>query len=399
MPRSVFCILVLTFLLQCTENSQLQDMWWQSDGPWEMIGGWGVNQSWGTQVDRIRKMDIYQGRACAAMGSYTVISAEVWCFDGSAWEQIGGRGIKGSWNAGQYRGALTLVSRGTYLYVGLGDHLGDANVWQFNGNTWEHIGGNGIKSSWPAGQHDEVWSMTIYNNELYVGINSEEIGHNEALIYKYNENADTWTYLTGRNSENSGWSSSAGYFSPYKLYSDGNYLYVGMAGRSNNSADVWRYDGNNFLLIGGHGINSSWNVIDAKFVYDLIKFNGKLIASVTGDPQPIWQFDGTTWSALGDVPGEFVTNSTLNTLFVYNNQLYVTAGGGPASGSVWVLENNTTWKMLGGYGLDGSVWNKTPHLDQPSAMQWMYSFVEFQGKMLIGLASEPPGGGQVWRLK
>src|SRR6185369_207126 len=66
---------------------------------------------------------------------------------GTTWTQQAGNDIKGSWDLNGKFAVNAQVSVGTDVYAGLGNAVGDAEVWKWDGSTWTQVGGDGKNSS------------------------------------------------------------------------------------------------------------------------------------------------------------------------------------------------------------------------------------------------------------
>ena len=366
---------------------------------WRLVGGAGVNNSWDAGAvffEEVRVLQVYQGRLYAGLVNPSKIQGEVWEYDGGSWRQIGGNGVMGSWPTGTVMSVDSLAADERYLYAGTGLHLGMAQVWRFDGRQWQQIGGNGLNGSW-GNDLDSVWHLSFHGGDLFAGLLGEDSGDQRALLYRYK--GSQWELMTGDNGERGGWAKNTGYIMAYVSASDGTSLFVGLAGRGDGSADVWRFDGSTFQQIGGDGLNGSWSNPDIRFVEDAIISNGELYVSLQGSQtagimdHPIWKWDGSGWSAVGELPLEWEASTIFNKLLVFRGALYVAIGGAGGSATVWRLDG-TVWKKVGGHGLDGSSWNIGA---SASGTQWIYTLVEYADRMYAGLASaESSGAAQVW---
>jgi hypothetical protein len=366
---------------------------------WTKAGGNGHNGSWGATAEafeEVRVLQAYQGRLCAGLVNTSELRGEVWCYDGAAWQQIAGDAILGSWPRGSVMSVDSLAADARYLYAGTGLHLGMARVWRFDGAHWEQIGGDGVLGSWGSDM-DSVWHLGFHQGRLWAGLVGEDSGEQRALLYRFDGTA--WELMTGDAGERGGWARNSGYIMAYVTASDDNRLFVGLAGRAAGSGEVWEFDGASFRQIGGDGLNGSWSNPEIRFVEDLLVRNGTLYAALQGsssagvmDP-PVWQWDGVRWSAVGDIPEEWLGDSIFNKLLDFRGELHVAAGGPGGSASVWKLAGGA-WKKVGGHGLDGSSWHVGPGI---GATQWIYTLADFSGRLYAGLASAETGGAaQVW---
>jgi hypothetical protein len=251
-------------------------------GRWTKTGGNGQNGSWGATQDafeEVRVLQVHQGRLCAGLVNTGETRGEVWCYDGAVWERIAGDATLGSWPRGSVMSVDSLAADARFLYAGTGLHLGMARVWRFDGARWEQIGGDGLLGSWGTDM-DSVWHLGFHQGALWAGLVGEDSGEQRALLYRFD--GTRWELMTGEAGERGGWARNSGYIMAYVTASDGNRLFVGLAGRAAGSGDVWEFDGSRFRQIGGDGLNGSWSNPDIRFVEDLLMRDGSLYASLQG---------------------------------------------------------------------------------------------------------------------
>lgn len=402
---------------------EIQD---NSNPTWAKRLGNGMAGSWDNSMTDVLSMvddgtDIYIGT-----GGSATSDAEVWKYDGTVWSKIGGDGVNNSWTEGKHTGIRTMLVFQGNLIVGTGSSYQANEVWKCslanNCATWEKIGskGNGISLNYTY----SIESMAVYNNELYIGTSGSI---NSANIYKYN-GGSSWTHVAG-NSVNSSWP-NAGYNILASMYSDGTYLYAGLAGVTND-AEVWRYNGTSWTKIGGDGINNSWNN-NYEGVRSIIGLGNKLYIGLgdQGNDADVYYWDGTTWTNTNIAKSaNYTTISSLTTdgtniyasrtglqnnkdytgnVLRYNGDSWVVIGGGnPAPGSweyalrvpkilwannslyaslfdpatmnyavIWKL-NGSSWSKIGGTGINQS-WYAT-------GAQYIRASTKHSGKLYFGL--------------
>lgn len=163
------------------------EVWTWNDTTCVKIGGDAVNSSWADTTFEIVASLAFDGtKLVAGLGSSTG-DGEVWSWDSGAfaWTKIGGDGVNSSWNT-NYEIVRSLYNDGTYLYAGLGNTAGDAEVWRWGGASWTKIGGDAVNSSWST-NYEEVYSMTGLNGKLYVGLGT---GTGDGEVWMWN--GSTW---------------------------------------------------------------------------------------------------------------------------------------------------------------------------------------------------------------
>jgi hypothetical protein len=311
----------------------------------DQAGSWSFNHS---SVDAATSYnsDIYVGTG------YIRGDAEVWKWNGSTWSKVGGDGVNSSWADQTYEKVYSMITNGTSLYVGLGDTVGDAEVWTCNVSTgctaWTKIAGDGIGIS---GGYQTIQSMNIFGGTLYIGTGTT-VGNGD--VYKYN-GGTSWTQVGG-DALNLSWAAST-YESVQSLTSDGIYLYAGI-GLTANDAEVWRYNGTSWVQIGGDSFNSSW-ASGFEGVYSLNSFGGNVYAGLGNNATDaqVWKWNGTTWVQIAGA-GVPSTWNTTNHTTVYSmandgTNLYASLGSGSAAAEVWKY-NGTSWTQIGGDSLNGS---------------------------------------------
>ncbi|MCW1907726.1 MAG: LamG domain-containing protein [Candidatus Saccharibacteria bacterium] len=358
-------------------------VWSYSASTWARIGGDNINFSWGSRgLSGVNVMTVSGDKLYAGTGIATAGTALVWEYDGSTWNLIGGQGVNSSWAAYTYETITTMISLGGNLYVGLGTTANDAEVWRWNGTTWTQIGGDSLNSGWTT-NYEEVTAMAIYNSQLVIGLGNSA---NDAEVWQWNGAA--WTKIGG-DSLNSGWTTNFERVAAMANYNG--QLYAGL-GSSAGDAEVWRWNGTSWARVGGDAVNSSWDAINYEHVDAMIVYNGRLYAGLgtsTGDAQ-VWEYNGTAWTKMG---GDDLNDSwtvalyeRVRTLVVYNGDLYAGLGNTAGDGEVWKY-NGTTWSVVAGDSLNSSWTN---------AIEEVLSFSPYKGKLYAGTGNSANADGMVW---
>lgn len=368
------------------------ELWVFNGSSWSRLGGNFLNSSWGVlnyaSIEAMASSGNYL--YAATRGSYSD-TGQVWRFDGSNWELIGGMGLNGGWPAYTYEGVYSLNIYKGELYAGLGLSTNDAEVWKWDGAAWTKIGGDGINSGWSGIQR--VSSMTVYNNDLYVGLYGTA---NNGQVYKWNGSA--WTYVGG-NTVSGGYNAwPAGYEGVTGLTVVNNKIYAGMAA-STGDADIWQLSGTTWTQIGGDDLNSSWASATYEDVDSMVAYNGDLYAglgSSTGDAE-VWKYNGSSWSKIGGDDSGGGTTWTdgqyeqVRSLVVYNGELYAGLANGLGDGEVWKY-NGSTWTKSAGGGANSS-W-------AAATVSYVPSMSIFKGKLYaaVGGLSGSNSNPQIWSL-
>lgn len=357
------------------------EVWRWNGTSWTQIGGDSLNSGWDNTIETVRTLRYLGGNLYAGLGD-TAGDADVWRWNGSVWTQIGGDGINSSWAAATYEQIGSFAWDGTNLYAGTGTSNGDGEVWRFNGTAWTKIGGDGAGSSWTTAQGDTVNTLMWDSGTLYAGVYDAA---GDGLYYSYN--GTTWTQLGG-GSVNKSWD-SYGLASVQVMQSQGGYLYAG-TGNTAGTALVYRFNGTSWTLIGGQGVNSSWNSFTYEQVLSMASFNNKLYVGLgtSANDAEVWQWDGSTWTQVG---GDSLNSSwganyeEVDSLAVNGGYLYAGLGASAADGEVWRY-NGTTWSKIGGDSINSGWTNYVERITSLSV---------YKGQLYAGLGSSA-GDAEVW---
>ncbi|MEK7594859.1 MAG: fibronectin type III domain-containing protein [Patescibacteria group bacterium] len=408
------------------------DVWRLTGTTWTQIGGDALNSGWAAAtIEQIMAM-YYQGGTLYAATGTTAGDGNVWSWNGTAWTKIGGDTVNSSWAAATYEGAYSLTGDGTNIYTGLGTTAGDNEVWRWGGATWTKIGGDALNSSFTS-THIAVQSMVYGNSTLYTGITATA---NNAEVWTYS--GSTWTRIGG-GYINSSW----GFFNLQNVETmtvSGEYMYAGTGNTVAGNAQIWRFDGSNWVIVGGQGISGSWAANAYENVLSMVSYGGNLYVGLgtTANDAEVWRYNGTSWTQVGGDSlnsswgagyeevsslstyggnlyagiansandaevwryngtawtkiGGDSTNSGWTTNYervssmgVYNGQLYAGLGVTAGDAEVWTW-NGTAWSKVGGDGV-GSSWNTN--------YEQVESMLPFNGKLYAGLGNST-GDAEVW---
>ena len=75
------------------------------------------------------------------------------------------------------------------MYVGTENNSDYAEVWEYNGSAWEQVAADGFV---PDSKNTSVLSMAVYADELYAGTHNATLG---AQVWKYN-GTPPWSDVT-----------------------------------------------------------------------------------------------------------------------------------------------------------------------------------------------------------
>ena len=372
-----------------TNNSSGNGEVWRLNGTaWTRIGGAYVNKSWGYfGTENVTSMTQYNGKLYASLGNNSPGDAVIWEYDGSTWQVVGGQGISGSWTVNTIETVNTMIAYKGNLYVGLGFSAGDGDLWRYNGSTWTQVGGDAINlgggASWVGAAYENVHSLAVFNDKLYAGLGASA---QDAEVWQY-DGATTWTKIGG-DGVGSSWAAAGNIESVLSMVGYQGQLYAGL-GSSAGDGDVWRYNpgSNTWLQIGGDGLNSGWAGGAIENVWALAVYDNQLVAGMgntTGDAD-VWSYNGTIWAQLG---GDGVNSGwggasgfdreRIRSLVVYNGELYAAMGTDTGDGEVW-KHDGTSWTRVGGSGLNDS-W-------AINTVEEALTLATYKGKLYAGLGN------------
>jgi len=289
-----------------------------------------------------------------------------------SWSQVGGDTLNTSWPSSTYEVVQALYVMGSYVYAGLGNSAaGDAEVWRRStaGGNWAKVGECASTSActangWANNVYEQIWSIWGDGTTLYVGTGN---GGGDNDVWAYN-GTDTWTQIAGNASANDILNNHT---YTRMLYHDGTYLYAGLQHISlTYTGELWRYNGTayNWSRIGGNYLNKSWGFYPMATVEKIVTVNGKLyigtgntVSGVHG-AATVWEFNGTDWTLIGGqgINSGWGYGNTLNpgpyerisTMIGYDGHLYIGLGMTAGDGEVWAWElvAPNTWTKVGGDG-------------------------------------------------
>lgn len=405
-------------------------------GTWELIGGAGRNESWSAQDghNRVRALTTFRGQLYAGIGTG---DAEVWRFDGQRWELVGGRELMGSWpsqrnaprqpNGGSrppWVNVLLADPEHRYLYAGVKQILGDkhAQLWRFDGSKWELIGGSGEPGDWNGPDFSHVYTLEWHQGKLYAGLQGHlppgnnvsdsrkkegtpDAQYNKGEIYSFD--GRRWECVANRES----FPSFTHWI--YKLVSFNGHLYASIVRHglgTRFTGEVWRLKNNRWELVGGDGVNGSWRIETTHIVTSMLVYEGKLFVGyncqecVPMDDRfgNVWSWDGERWEQLllpveCQPPSLASEQGSFNDLLVFQGRLIVGGGHGINEGklAVWELaDDHLHWRCLGApagerftQSVDAELWRKE---------HYVYSLTTFGDALIMG-ARGPIGSAHVWR--
>ncbi len=349
---------------------------------WTQIGGDTLNSSWAnTTYEYVSSITSNGTDIFVGLGSSDG-DGEVWRWDGSIWHKVGGDGANSSWNTAEGDAIFTLSSSGSTVYAGTYDSAGTGRMWTWNGSAWTQIGGNGINKSWGYYNLQSVEVMQWVGDYLYAGSGYATAGN--ALVWRFN--GSNWEMIGGQGVNNS-WGAFS-YEAVTSMASLGGELYVGL-GISANDAEVWKWDGSTWTQIGGDSMNDGW-AANYEGVYSMASYAGKLYAGIgtSANDAEVWVWDGSQWDKIG---GDNINNGwaanfeMVSSLGIYNGELYAGIGTSATEAEVWRW-NGSAWNKVGGDGVSSS-WN--------TSYETVRSMTNFGDKLAVGLG-DSTGDAEIW---
>lgn len=126
-------------------------------------------------------------------------------------------------------------------------------------------------------------------------------------------------------------------------------------------AEVWRWNGTTWTMVGGDGINNSWPDNTYEDVPTLQVLGTSLYAGLgtgSGDGE-VWSCslasNCTSWSKVGgDGVGPSAAMDAIMSMTVHNGSLYIGTGKGASDAYVWKYNGGTSWTQIGGLSLNSS---------------------------------------------
>ena len=215
-------------------------------------------------------------------------------------------------------GVRTIIRYHDTLYVG--GNCGTRSILKWNGTIWDTVGIS------PNGQ---VYAFYIYNDELYVGGTFTSIaGVNAKSLAKYN--GSMWTPI-GNYPGNANFINDEIFaitFYNGELYVGG--IIVDSVGTQTN---LLKWNGASWVGV-GQGLHGGWSWVNSFAEYNNQLYIGGAFRASAGNPSDyIVKWDGNILSDVGGgVMGNNNSNGRVHDLMVYNNDLYASGAFSYAGG-------------------------------------------------------------------
>jgi hypothetical protein len=135
-----------------------------------------------------------------------------------------------------------------------------------NSNTWTRQAGLDLKGSWDQDGKTIVRTSAVYGTDRYVGLG---LGTGDAEVWRWN--GTVWSVVGGDNI-NSSWADLV-YEDVNDLVVNGDTLYAGLGTNAAGDAEVWSCsllsNCSDWTKIGGDGINTGWQINTFESVNDM----------------------------------------------------------------------------------------------------------------------------------
>lgn len=238
-------------------------------------------------------------------------------------------------------------------------------------NVWTQVGGPDATGTFLGGTWNNSWDVNSLNSidslikvGSYVYASTGQ-SSSDATVWRWD--GTDWLQVGGRG-VNGSWPATTPYQIAPSMTTDGTNLYVGL-GNGTGNAEVWRWNGSTWAKIGGDGLNGTWN-INYESVHSLAA-NGTTVYAGLGtnvSEGEVWQCTNCstspTWTQIGgdglnSGPAGSVYES-VSSMHMVGSTLVIGLGTSAGDAEVWSW-NGTTWTKLGGDGTGsaGQSWDST----------------------------------------
>lgn len=318
-----------------------------------------------------------------------------------------------------------------YIYAGAKVGGAGAELWRFQGERWEQVGGLGGEGDWASADQDNVYALAWHDGGLMVGMQSHFTnyglpqnaperehslsGYDPSLangeIYQLKDGV--WTRVAGRGQLGS-WDEDHEVTWVYTLCSLGRDLYAAIVRHGVKGlrwvGEVWRLRSGRWEQIGGEGVGGSWQLDESNIVTSLIAYQGKLVIGyncqdAVNDPDRfgnvwVWNPETETWYDLSlpaSCPDESILpdQSSFNASAIWDGHLVIAGGCADPIGRAgfWVLSPaDGCWECL--RYPSGS----HPEVDAQTQDAYGYSMTIFEDDLMVGCKG-PSGTAHLWRCR
>lgn len=278
---------------------------WEFDGStWRQIGGDGIAGSWDDAHDLVWTMTMFRSQLYA--GLFTEKSGEqrpvLYRYDGATWEYLAGdenpvTSPRGGWMKNDGIMMVYRLNPGAgeaYLYIGLAGRdtnnvgaprPGPAQVWRFDGTSFEKIGGNGMNGSWNYDRSFFLEDVREFGLTLLVSLQLYWESPSRSAIWRWN--GTSWSPFASRPDA---WLDIQNF---NVMHTYNGRLYVGAGLPTGNPASVWELqpDHMTWQQVGGAGLfGSTWHreitPTTTQWVYPLMTYRGHLVLGLASAETP-----------------------------------------------------------------------------------------------------------------
>jgi hypothetical protein len=309
------------------------EVWRYNGTAWTQIGGDGLNSSWNTNYEAVYSLANDGTNIYAGLGNGDG-DGEVWRYNGTAWTQIGGDNLNGGWSTAQGDIVMTLSSGGgTTIFAGTYDAAGGSYFYQWNGSSWTVRGGQHINNSWGYFGLASVETLQVVGDYLYAGLGNTA---GSAQVWR-TDGVTGWELIGGQGYRGS-WAANT-FENVSSIIGHNGEVYVGL-GNTTGDGEVWRYNGTTWTQIGGDGLNSGWAAAAFEEVTALASYEGNLYAGIgnSANDAEVWRWNGTAWTKIGgdSLFAGWTTNfERVSSFAVMNGTLYAGLGNSAGDAEVW----------------------------------------------------------------
>ena len=246
---------------------------------YDAASGWMLSSEsgFGGANSAVHSLAVYDGILYA--GTSNSLGGQVWSSGGEGWSHAADTGFGDAANSSIRR----LAAFKGRLYAGTQNN-GGAEIWAYDGQHWIPVVTEGLQDV----ANTAVTSFVVHANKLYAGTQNA----NGAQIWS-SADGTHWTQFMG-----TGWDSGLD-TAVTALASYHNELYAAAAGKPDQGAAIWRYDGIAWRLAATAGFAGPSNPLDVNnaTITALAVHDDHLFAATANDlyGTQIWFSDGLIW--------------------------------------------------------------------------------------------------------
>ena len=337
----------------------------------------------------VKTMAVFQGRLYAGVANQGE-GAQIWCFDGTSWQQINKSGFGSRDNSA----IASMTATDKILYASTSSRTG-GQVWRYDGRDWSCI----HRGAFGKTLANTINSMAVYKKKLYVGL-WDQVTSKPAEIWAYDTDA-SWHLVN-----------TPGFGSPHnlnvtalaaarvngqeKLYAVAwkTFKYTG----PDAGCDVWAYDEKTWTKVnaGREGFGQPGKGRAGMEPFSLAEFQGKLYVGLwafgAGMGWEVWAYDGKDWVLAN--PDRAAAGTPLRlciALTPCNGRLYAAITDAFKDFELWSGDGSSWTKIIG----DQCATSKKLGMADNLAINAMAAY---QGHLYLGVTNNRTGY-QVWESR